>query len=260
MITTVVTCNHRMLAVETREYQITMRAPLPPISLATPRGCEGPDFRRLVTSAEASQGMEAKAVRSIAQLHDAPEVHPSALCESDHVGPGTRVWAFAHVLPGAVVGRDCNLCDHTFVEGGARIGDRVTLKNGVALWAGVVLHDDVFVGPNAVFTNDLVPRAAPHRTPREFLQWTVVEHGATVGANATVVCGVTIGPHAFIGAGAVVTHDVPAYALVIGVPAVQVGWMCECGLRVEPDIQCACGRVYAFDDATHGLVPVVGID
>jgi acetyltransferase-like isoleucine patch superfamily enzyme len=183
-----------------------------------------------------------------------PQIHPQALCESDDVGTGTRVWAFAHVLAGAVVGRDCNICDHTFVEGGARIGDRVTLKNGVSVWTGVVLDDDVFVGPNAVFTNDLVPRAAPYRTPQEKLGCTLVERGATIGANATVVCGVTVGEHAFVGAGAVVTRDVPAHALVVGVPAGPVGWMCVCGLRIEPDVTCDCGRRYQCrDDA--GLAP-----
>jgi acetyltransferase-like isoleucine patch superfamily enzyme len=178
-----------------------------------------------------------------------------ALCETDDVGAGTRVWAFAHVLAGAVVGRDCNICDHTFIEGGARIGDRVTLKNGVSVWTGVVLDDDVFVGPNAVFTNDSVPRAAPYCTARENLSWTLVERGATIGANATVVCGVTIGEHAFVGAGAVVTRSVPAHALVVGVPGEPVGWMCRCGLRVEPDVTCDCGRRYELR-ADGGLARV----
>lgn len=175
-------------------------------------------------------------------------VHPAALCETTSVGEGTRIWAFAHVLQGAVIGASCNLCDHTYVEGGVVMGDRVTLKNGVAVWDGVVLHDDVFVGPNAVFTNDLVPRAAPHRTSPDALSRTIVEHGATIGANATIVCGSTIGAHALVGAGAVVTGDVPCHALVVGVPARQVGWICCCGARLTPPWSCPCGR----DFATHG--------
>jgi acetyltransferase-like isoleucine patch superfamily enzyme len=178
-------------------------------------------------------------------------VHPAALCESTSVGEGTRIWAFAHVLEGAIVGAECNLGDHTFVEGGVTIGNRVTLKNGVAVWDGVVLYDDVFVGPNAVFTNDLAPRAAPHRTTAESLLPTVVRRGATIGANATIVCGVTIGAHALIGAGAVVTADVPSHGIVVGVPARQIGWICCCGVRLSPPCRCRCGRELRV--TAHGL-------
>jgi acetyltransferase-like isoleucine patch superfamily enzyme len=171
-------------------------------------------------------------------------VHPLGLCESDAVGARTRVWAFAHVMPGAVVGADCNVCDHAFIESGARIGDRVTVKNAVLVWDRVTVEDDVFLGPNMVFTNDLMPRATVKKGPGE-LSPTLVERGATIGANATVVCGVTIGAHAFVGAGAVVTHDVPRHALVVGNPARPMGWMCECGARLPAELVCpGCGRVY----------------
>jgi UDP-2-acetamido-3-amino-2,3-dideoxy-glucuronate N-acetyltransferase len=167
--------------------------------------------------------------------------HPSALVESTAVGTGTRIWAFAHVLRGARIGAHCNIGDHSFVEGGARIGDNVTIKNGVALWEGVVVRDNAFVGPFAVFTNDLAPRsprfpgAARRYASRGWLSRTVVEEGASIGANATILCGLRIGRFAMIGAGAVVTRTVPAYALMIGVPARRIGWVCECGARLPED-------------------------
>jgi len=145
-------------------------------------------------------------------------VHERALCESDQVGPGTRVHAFAHVMPGASIGRDCNICGQVFVERGARIGDRVTIKNNVMVWDKVEIEDDVFLGPNVVLTNDLNPRAAFKKPPESFLP-TRIARGSTIGANATIVCGLTIGRCAFVGAGAVVTRDVPAGAIVRGNPA-----------------------------------------
>lgn len=132
------------------------------------------------------------------------------------------MWAFAHVLAGAEIGADCNICDHTFIEGGARVGDRVTLKCGVQLWEGVTLEDDVFVGPNATFTNDPFPRS--RRRPPQYAR-TVVRAGASIGANATILPGVTIGACAMVGAGAVVTRDVPPLAIVVGNPAVVTGYV-----------------------------------
>lgn len=171
-------------------------------------------------------------------------VHPLALCESEHVGAGTRVWAFAHVLPGAVIGSDCNLGDHVFVEGGAVIGSRVTVKNAVLIWDRVTVEDDVFLGPNMVFTNDLRPRAAIRRGREEMFP-TLVRAGATIGANATVVCGVIVGEHAFVAAGAVVVRDVPAHAFVAGNPARQKGWVCVCGDSLGAALVCpACRRPY----------------
>ena len=170
-------------------------------------------------------------------------VHPQGLCESDHVGTGTRIWAFAHVLAGAKIGRDCNICDHAYVEGGVTIGDRVTVKNRVLLFEGVTIEDDVFLGPAVVFTNDMRPRAAIKRSGNELLP-TLVQGGATLGAGVVVVCGLTVGAHAFIGAGAVVTRDVPAYGFVVGNPGRVIGWACECGTRLGDGLDCVCGRSY----------------
>jgi acetyltransferase-like isoleucine patch superfamily enzyme len=142
-------------------------------------------------------------------------VHPQALVETDDIGAGTRIWAFAHVLPGARIGADCNICDHTYIEGGVVVGDRVTIKSGVYLWEGMVVEDDVFLGPQATFTNDRFPRS---RQP-----WTcegiTIRRGATVGAGAVVLPGITIGARAFVGAGAVVVNDVEADVVVVGNPA-----------------------------------------
>jgi acetyltransferase-like isoleucine patch superfamily enzyme len=174
-------------------------------------------------------------------------VHPSALVESAAVGEGTRIWAFAHVLEGARIGKGCNIGDHCFVEGTAVLGDRVTLKNGVAVWDGVTIEDDAFLGPNAVLTNDPMPRAEQIARDRagqsRFVPVpTLIGRGASVGANATIVCGVTVGEHAFVGAGSVVTSDVPPYALVYGVPARVHGHVCACGRRLRANRRCACGR------------------
>ena len=148
-------------------------------------------------------------------------VHPQALCESTRVGAGTRVWAFAHVLPGAVIGADCNICDHVFVENDVTIGDRVTIKSGVQLWDGLRIADDVFVGPNVTFSNDKFPRSKQYQSA---VEQTHVERGASIGAGAVVLPGVRIGSKAMVGAGAVVTRDVPARAIVSGNPARIVGY------------------------------------
>lgn len=149
-------------------------------------------------------------------------IHPQALCESKQIGVGTRIWAFAHVLPGAVIGDDCNVCDHTFIENDVVIGNRVTIKCGVQLWDGVRVGDDAFIGPNATFTNDLHPRSKKYQA--QVLQ-TTLGRGSSVGANATILPGVTIGPNAMVGAGAVVTRDIPANAIVVGNPARIIGYV-----------------------------------
>jgi UDP-2-acetamido-3-amino-2,3-dideoxy-glucuronate N-acetyltransferase len=142
--------------------------------------------------------------------------HPQAIVESTDIGARTRIWAFVHILPGARIGSDCNICDHIFIENDVIVGDRVTIKCGVQLWDGLRVESDVFIGPNVTFTNDVYPRSKlrPLKYPR-----TVLEQGCSVGANATILPGIRIGRYAMVGAGAVVTKDVPPYRLVTGSPA-----------------------------------------
>ncbi len=149
-------------------------------------------------------------------------VHEKGLCESTEVGPRTRIWAFAHVVEGARIGSDCNICDQVFIEGGVVVGDRVTIKSGVQLWTGVELEDDVFVGPNATFTNDPFPRS---RRWLESYPRTLVRAGASIGANATILPGIEIGRGAMVGAGAVVTRSVPPNAIATGNPARITGYV-----------------------------------
>lgn len=149
-------------------------------------------------------------------------IHPQALCESATVGTGTRVWAFAHILPRAAIGQDCNICDHVFIENDVVVGDRVTIKSGVQLWDGLRVGDDVFIGPNATFSNDKFPRSKAHQA--EPLH-THLAAGCSIGAGAVVLPGLRIGAKAMVGAGAVVTHDVPARAIVSGNPARIVGYV-----------------------------------
>ena len=177
-------------------------------------------------------------------------VHPRALCESDDIGAGTRVWAFAHVLPGARIGRDCNVCDGVFIEGDVVVGDRCTIKCGVQLWDGVRLGDDVFVGPNATFSNDPFPRS--RRQPERYAA-TVVEDGASIGANATLLPGLRIGRGAMIGAGAVITRSVPANAIVVGNPARIVGYVTGAGAN-------EASRAAVHDDAARPMDAAMDAD
>jgi acetyltransferase-like isoleucine patch superfamily enzyme len=172
--------------------------------------------------------------------------HPNALIdEGASIGSGTRVWAFAHILKGAVIGKDCNICDHTFIEGGVRVGDRVTLKCGVYLWDGLTLEDDVYIGPGPVFTNDLRPRSK--NSSYELLRTRLCQ-GCAIGANATILPGVAIGRWAMVGAGTVVTHNVPAFGLITGNPDRLTGWVCRCGQKLGRQsnraVTCKCGRSY----------------
>jgi len=149
-------------------------------------------------------------------------IHSLADVQSDHIGPTTRVWQFSVVLKGAIIGEGCNLCAHTLIEGDVVVGNNVTVKSGVFLWAGTRVADDVFIGPNATFTNDVSPRSKQY--PESF-EGITVEQGASIGANATILPGIVIGRYAMVGAGAVVTKDVPEYAVVVGNPAKVIRYM-----------------------------------
>lgn len=170
-------------------------------------------------------------------------IHPTAVVEPSQVGPRTRIWQYCVVLDGATVGGDVNVNAHCLIEGGATLGNRVTLKCGVYVWSGVTIEDDVFVGPNATFTNDLFPRS--RRKPQTWVP-TLVRRGASIGAGATIVAGITIGEYALIGAGSVVTKDVPAFGIVAGNPATPRGWVCRCGHALRSTLKCAaCGTRYS---------------
>lgn len=158
-------------------------------------------------------------------------VHESAFVDAGaEVGEGTKVWHFSHLMPGSRVGRQCNIGQNVVISPGVTIGNNVKIQNNVSVYTGVILEDDVFCGPSMVFTNVINPRS--HVSRKHEYQKTVVGRGATLGANSTIVCGNDIGPYAFVGAGAVVTKNVPSYALVVGNPARVVGWICQCGVKL----------------------------
>ena len=181
-------------------------------------------------------------------------VHPTALVESESVGAGTRVWAYAHIMPGARVGKGCNIGEGVFIEGRVVVGDDVIIKNGVALYDGVTVEDEAHLGPHAVFTNDPRPRAGRFKRPIETWRPTIIRRGAAVGANATIVCGVEVRQYAMVAAGAVVTRDVAPYTLVVGVPARARGFVCACGEDLPQTLACACGLRYRKAD--EGLAPI----
>lgn len=186
-------------------------------------------------------------------------VHESAYVDAGaQVGAGTKIWHFCHVMPKAVIGRDCTVGQNAVIMNHVRVGDRVKIQNNVSLYEGVTLEDDVFCGPSMVFTNVINPRA--HVSRKDEYRPTLVRRGASIGANATIVCGVTLGEYCFVGAGAVVTKDVPAYGLVTGVPARRTGWVCACGTVLRgagPAYRCeACGAGYALRDGA--LAPLEG--
>jgi UDP-2-acetamido-3-amino-2,3-dideoxy-glucuronate N-acetyltransferase len=180
--------------------------------------------------------------------------HPSAVIDPGAViGEGTRIWHFSHVMAGARIGPGCVFGQNVYI-GNVTIGAKVKIQNNVSVYDGVTLEDGVFCGPSCVFTNVINPRSEIER--KHEYRPTLVRHGATIGANATVLCGATIGEYAMVGAGAVVRGDVPAYALMVGVPARRIGWMCACGIRLRDDLTCpACGARY-FAGA-GGLAPAL---
>lgn len=169
-----------------------------------------------------------------------PYIHPKALVETDQIGDDTKIWAFAHVMAGAEIGKDCNIGDHAFIEDGATVGNGVTIKNNALIWKGVCIADYVFVGPNVVFTNDMRPRSPRMPLMKEkalsesdWLVETVVEEGASIGANVTILPGIRLGKYCMVGAGSVVTKDVEPFALVAGNPARVIGRVDESGKRVD---------------------------
>jgi UDP-2-acetamido-3-amino-2,3-dideoxy-glucuronate N-acetyltransferase len=171
-------------------------------------------------------------------LHESSYVDEGCL-----IGEGTKIWHFSHIMKGAVIGKKCIIGQNVYIGSGAYIGDNVKIQNNVSVYDRVILKDNVFCGPSCVFTNVINPRAFIVRKT-EYKE-TIVEEGATIGANATIVCGITLGNYCLIGAGSVVTHDVPDYALVFGNPARFHGWMCYCGVKLDETLTCpACGRKY----------------
>ncbi len=168
-----------------------------------------------------------------------PSIHPTAIVDTDCIGENTRIWAFTHVMGDVVIGAHCNVGDHCFLESGVVVGNNVTIKNGNMLFEGVTLEDGVFVGPHVFFTNDLFPRsprlpqAQQRYRDRSWLKPTLVKYGATLGAAAVILAGVTIAEFCMVGAGAVVTGDNLAYSLVLGNPARLRGWVCQCGLKLD---------------------------
>ena len=185
--------------------------------------------------------------------------HETAVVDAGaEIGAGTKVWHFSHIATGARIGKDCKLGQNVYVAPNVRVGDNVKIQNNVSLYEGVILEDNVFCGPSSVFTNIFNPRSAYPRNSPKFFRKTRVRKGASIGANATIVCGITLGRHAFIGAGSVVTRDVRDYELVYGNPTRPKGWMCECGEKIRfirDNGRCgACAKKYKKKGETVGRV------
>jgi len=185
--------------------------------------------------------------------------HPTAIVESDTVGEGTKIWHFVHIRKDAIIGKNCNIGKSVYVDTEVRIGDNVKIQNFVSIYKGVEIENDVFIGPSVVFTNDMYPRA--FIWVNEKIVQTIVKKGSSIGANATIICGVTIGEYAMIGAGSVVTRDVPPYGLVFGNPAHLRGFVCQCGEKLYKIIdtnennivyECECGKKIDIRKEGHG--------
>lgn len=171
-------------------------------------------------------------------------IHESSYVDEDVViGENTKIWHFSHVMSGARIGNNCSFGQNVNVGNNAIIGNSVRVQNNVSIYEGVIIEDDVFCGPSMVFTNDLTPRVFGPKGTSFYLK-TIVKKGASIGANATIVCGHVVGEYSIVGAGAVVTKDIPPYALVVGNPAKQIGWVCKCGNRLGNSLKCKCGREY----------------
>jgi UDP-2-acetamido-3-amino-2,3-dideoxy-glucuronate N-acetyltransferase len=230
-------CEHFLHCISTREIPRTSGAS----SLAV---------LQVLQACEESLQKEGSSVRVQAR-RPSYHAHSSAVIdEGAEIGEGTKIWHFSHIMPGCKIGRNCNLGQNVVVSPQVRVGDNVKIQNNVSLYTGVELEDDVFCGPSMVFTNVINPRSQVTR--KNEYRKTLVKRGASIGANATIICGVTLGMYSFVGAGAVISRDVPNYALMVGVPARQIGWMCSCGIRLTilgTTAECsACGRSYSIQN------------
>jgi len=183
-------------------------------------------------------------------------VHPSSYVDEDvTIGKGTKIWHFTHVQKGSILGENCSLGQNVNIGNNVKIGNGVRIQNNVSVYEGVELEDNVFCGPSCVFTNVTVPRS--HFPVHGIYEKTIIKEGASIGANSTIVCGHTVGKSALIAAGAVVTKDVKDFALMAGVPARQIGWVCECGKRLDDSFICTCGRKYIKENET--IIQIYGI-
>lgn len=176
-------------------------------------------------------------------------IHPNAIVESGNIGKNTRIWAFVHILKGAKIGNNCNVCDHIFIENDVIIGNNVTIKSGVYIWDGLRVEDNVFLGPNVTFTNDVYPRSKAYQKsyPR-----TLIKEGASIGAGSVLIAGITVGCYAMVGAGSVVTKDVRDFELTYGNPASHHGYICKCTRKIDfknaKNLSCSCGLTYVIKD------------